>query len=154
MFNHGSGSANMSSDKVYNDNEWHTVLFSRQGTKGKLVINGDDEQFGESTGNTRAMTVQAPFSFGGVSPGALENMNLNLKLDSGKYFSGCLKNIQMGGHSLENPSVNVGVVPCSDQIEKGTFFGKGGGYVKVFINKFVYFLRHKIFKFLSFFGFS
>lgn len=121
----------MTSKYVYNNDKWHTVLFSRQQSKGKLIINGDDEVTGESVGNTRTMSVQPPYSFGGVDAQIEEDSNLNLKLEKGKYFSGCIRNIQIGGRPLGEPAQAVGVLPCSDEIEKGVFFGKGGGYVKV-----------------------
>ena len=37
----------------------------------------------------------------------------------------------MTGRPLGEPSLATGVLPCSNQVEKGVFFGKGGGYVKV-----------------------
>lgn len=121
----------MTSKNEYNNGDWHTVIFSRQQSKGKLIINGEDEQFSESTSAARTMTVQAPYSFGGVNPDSVEDMNLNLKIGKGKIFSGCLRDIQMSGQGLGEPSLAVGVLPCSDQIETGTYFGRGGGYVKL-----------------------
>lgn len=124
----------MTSKFEYNNDKWHTVLFSRQQSKGKLIINGDDEVFGESVGNTRTMNVQPPYSFGGVDQQIEEDSNLNLKIAKGQYFSGCIRNIQVGGRPLAEPAQAVGVLPCSDEIEKGVFFGKGGGFVKVIIH--------------------
>lgn len=121
----------MTSKNEYSNGEWHTVIFSRQQSKGKLIIDGEDEQFGESSGATRTMSVQAPFSFGGVNPDSVEDMNVNLKIGKGKIFSGCIREIQMSGQGLGEPSLAVGVLPCSDQIESGTYFGRGGGYVKL-----------------------
>lgn len=125
----------MTSRLQYNDERWHTVLFSRQQAKGKLIINGDDETFGESVGSTRSMSVQPPYSFGGVDPKFQEDLDVNLKIEKGKYFSGCIRNIQVGGRPLDEPVETVGVLPCSDEIENGVFFGKGGGYVKVWTKK-------------------
>lgn len=121
----------MSSKNQYDTNVWHTVVFTRQQSKGTLIINADDEAFGESIGNTRSMNVQAPYSFGGVNPKTLEDLQLNLELEKGKFFSGCIRNIQVGARSLGQPSQVVGVLPCSEQVETGVFFGKSGGYVKV-----------------------
>lgn len=121
----------MTSKFQYNNEKWNTVLFSRQQSKGKLIVNGDDEVFGESMGNTRTMSVQAPYSFGGVDPQIEEDSNLNLKIEKGQHFSGCIRNIQVSGRPLGEPSQAVSVLPCSDEIEKGVFFGKGGGFVKV-----------------------
>lgn len=121
----------MVSDKEYNNGVWHTVVFSRQQAKGKLLINGEDEKFGESTGPTRNMAVQPPYFIGGVNTEIQEDMNVNLKMTKGQYFSGCIRNIQIGGKGLGVAEQTFGVIPCSEQIEEGMFFGKGGGYIKV-----------------------
>lgn len=122
----------MTSKFEYNNDKWHTVLFSRQQSKGKLIINGDDEVFGESAGNTRTMSVQPPYSFGGVDPQNDEESRLNTHIEKDKYFSGCIRNIQVGARPLGDPGKAIGVLPCSDEIEKGVFFG--GGYVKVYFS--------------------
>lgn len=148
-FNCGSGSAKMVSDKEYNNGVWHTVVFSRQQTKGKLLINGEDEQFAESIGNTRNMAVQPPYSIGGVNPDSLEDMNVNLKMTKGQYFSGCIRNVQIGGKGLGVPEQTFGVIPCSEQIEEGMFFGKGGGYIKVSFLRIIYHYFHSTVKHYS-----
>lgn len=130
-FNCGSGSANISSKYEYNNNEWHTVLFTRNHSKGRLLINDEDDSFGESFGTTRTMAVQAPFSFGGVSNELMEDSYLNMKMSKGKQFHGCIRNMQMAARGLGEPTLAVGVLPCSNQVENGVFFGKGGGYVKL-----------------------
>lgn len=121
----------MTSKFEYNNDQWHTVLFSREQTKGRLLINGEDESVGESTGSTRAMAVQGPFYMGGVSPNILQDLNNNLGLEKGDFFTGCVRNIQSSGRDLGEPTQVVGVQPCSEQIESGIFFGKGGGHVKL-----------------------
>lgn len=133
----------MTSKNEYNNNEWHTVVFSRQQNKGKLIIDGEDEQLAEANGGTRPMAVQAPYSYGGVSPDSMEDVNVNIGMGKGKLFTGCIRDIQMNGRSLGEPSQTVGVLPCSEQIEQGTFFGKGGGYVKVSFLYFEIFLLSK-----------
>lgn len=130
-FNCGSGSANISSKYEYNNNEWHTVLFTRNHSKGRLLINDEDDSFGESTGTTRMMAVQAPFSFGGVANEFIEDSYLNMKMSKGKQFRGCIRNMQMAARGLGEPTLAVGVRPCSNQVENGVFFGKPGGYVKI-----------------------
>lgn len=121
----------MTSKFEYNNDQWHTVLFSREQTKGRLLINGEDESVGESTGSTRAMAVQGPFYVGGVNPNILQDLNNNLGLEKGDFFTGCIRNIQSTGRDLGEPTQVVGVQPCSEQIESGIFFGKGGGHVKL-----------------------
>lgn len=131
VFNCGSGLANISSKYEYNNDKWHTVSFTRAQSKGKLIINGEDEEEGESVGHTRAMSVQAPFSFGGVSNEQLENMNINLKLQNTQQFRGCIRDIMFGNKKLGEPRNTFGTIPCSDKIESGFFFGPAGGYVKL-----------------------
>uniref|UniRef100_W4VRR7 Putative response to misfolded protein n=1 Tax=Corethrella appendiculata TaxID=1370023 RepID=W4VRR7_9DIPT len=134
-FNCGSGSANMSSSKTYDDNEWHTVQFSRQQTKGRLVIDSEDETEGESVGNTRTMSVQAPFFVGGFDPQHLEDIAINLKIDKNtldkEYFVGCVNDVQMSNRPIGEPTNIVETIPCSKEVEGGIFFGKGGGYIKL-----------------------
>lgn len=135
-FNCGSGSANISSERRYDDNEWHTVHFSRFHNKGKLVVDSEDEVHGESAGNTRTMQVQAPFFVGGVSGGEhYEDVALNLKIDKNilerDQFVGCIMDIQAFNRPLGTPSNITQTIPCSTQIETGMFFGKGGGFVKL-----------------------
>ncbi|XP_058457360.1 laminin subunit alpha [Malaya genurostris] len=135
-FNCGSGSANISSERRYDDNEWHTVQFSRYHNKGKLVVDSEDEVHGESAGNTRTMQVQAPFFVGGVSGGEhYEDVALNLKIDKNilerDQFVGCINDIQAFNRPLGAPSNITQTIPCSSQIESGMFFGKGGGFVKL-----------------------
>lgn len=130
-FNCGSGLANISSMGRYDDNQWHSVTFTRQQSKGTLHIDSDDKQVGESDGTARTMNVQAPYFFGGVASTAIEDSNINLKLSKDNQFQGCIRSIQMAARSLGTPTEQVGVLPCSDQVESGVFFGKGGGFVKL-----------------------
>lgn len=121
----------MVSHKEYNNGDWHTVIFSREQIQGKLLINGEDEQFSNLTGNIRPMVVVPAYFVGGIDPDKLEDVNVNLQMIKGQYFSGCIRNMQVAGKGLGTPDQTFGVIPCSEQIEEGMFFGKGGGYVKV-----------------------
>lgn len=132
MFNCGSGSANMTSKNQYNNSQWHTVLISRQQSKGRLLIDGEDEVSAESIGNTRVMTLQAPYSFGGVAPNLIDDLVINSGIDKSKYFQGCIRNIQVGGRPWGEPQKIFGTTPCSDQVEEGAFFN--GGFIKVNIS--------------------
>ncbi|XP_058060994.1 laminin subunit alpha [Anopheles bellator] len=134
-FNCGSGSANMSSERRYDDNEWHTVHFTRHTSKGKLIVDSEDESSGESSGSTRTMVILAPMYVGGVSGDNYEEVALNLKIDKNvlerNQFVGCINEIQANGRQLGTPSNITRTIPCSSKIETGTFFGKGGGFVKL-----------------------
>lgn len=126
----------MTSKSQYNNSQWHTVLISRQHSKGRLLIDGEDEVSAESIGNTRVMTLQAPYSFGGVAPNLVDDLVLNSGIDKGKYFQGCIRNIQVGGRLWGEPQKTYGTTPCSDQVEEGVFFN--GGYIKVNIHHFMF----------------
>lgn len=122
----------MVSNKQYNDSAWHTVLFRREQTKGKLIIGGDDEVSAESTGNARLTSLQPPYLFGGVPSTIREDIEFNTGLEKAHYFQGCIRNIQVSGRPLAQPEKIVGTSPCSDQVENGVFFN--GGFIKVIIN--------------------
>lgn len=128
-FNCGSGVANMTSKYQYNNDAWHTVVITRHQATGSLLIDGGDEVRGESIGNTRVMTLQAPYSIGGVSPNLIDDLVVNTGIDPKKVYRGCIRNIQVGGQPWGMPQNEVGVIPCSDKSEEGAFFG--GGFVKV-----------------------
>lgn len=121
----------MSSKLLYNDSKWNVVTFSRQQTKGWLKVNADDESFGETGGNARSMNIQSPLYFGGVNPNALQDLKVNLGLEAGKFFTGCIRSIQINERSITTPPQKYGVFPCSDQVERGVFFGNGAGHVKL-----------------------
>lgn len=119
----------MKSKYQYNNNEWHTVRISRAQATGNLVIDGGDSVEGSSVGNTRVMSLEPPYTFGGVPDKALDDSSVNTGLDRNNVYRGCIRNIQVQGQPLGVPTREVGVLPCTDQIEDGVFFG--GGYVKV-----------------------
>lgn len=124
----------MVSKYQYNNGEWHTVRITRQQATGTLVIDGGDSVEGASVGNTRVMSLQPQYSFGGVEAKLIDDMNVNTGLDKDKPYRGCIRNIQISGQPLGVPHKEFGVIPCTDQIEDGVFFG--GGYVKVIAKNF------------------
>uniref|UniRef100_A0A1B0CH53 Netrin axonal chemotropic factor n=1 Tax=Lutzomyia longipalpis TaxID=7200 RepID=A0A1B0CH53_LUTLO len=129
IFKGGAATVNMSSQYEYHNNEWHTVLFSRSHNKGKLIVDDDDISGGEASDQLRAMSVHPPYYLGGLSPQVVEDSYINLKLEKGKYFRGCIRNFQAAGRSVGDPAKLEGVIPCSEQVEQGHYFG--GGFVKL-----------------------
>uniref|UniRef100_A0A1B0DIX0 Laminin G domain-containing protein n=1 Tax=Phlebotomus papatasi TaxID=29031 RepID=A0A1B0DIX0_PHLPP len=129
VFKGGANMVNMSSQYEYHNNEWHTVFFSRSHSKGKLIVDDDDISGGEATEQLRAMSVHPPYYLGGLSQQVVEDSYINLKLEKGKYFKGCIRNFQSAGRPVGDAAKLEGVVPCSEQVEQGNFFG--GGYVKL-----------------------
>lgn len=132
-FNCGSGISNTTSSLRYDDGEWHTVRFTRQGSKGRLIVDGSDENEGEATGTARTMQLVPPFYVGGIAEEDVEDAALNLKIDKDhlerRSFFGCIRNVQIGGKPIDEPTSINNVLPCSEQIEAGTFFE--GGFVKL-----------------------
>lgn len=43
---------------------------------------------------------------------------------------GCIRNFFMNDKPMENPD-KINVLPCSEFVEKGVFFNKGGGYIRL-----------------------
>lgn len=66
-FDCGSGPAILVSNRKINDDEWHIVIFKRQGNHGQLIVDEDDAVTGSSQGTTETMNVSPPFYVGGVS---------------------------------------------------------------------------------------
>lgn len=130
VFNIASSRASMVSRYEYSNNEWTTVVITRQHTHGRLIINGEDIEDGEAPPPSRQMTVQAPFWFGGINVTQLENMQQNLQ-NINHEFRGCITDMQIGGKDLGIPAMFPGVIPCSTQVESGVFIGSGGGHVKL-----------------------
>lgn len=117
----------MTSKYQYNNNAWHTVRIARQQAMGSLVIDGSDSVEGTSGGNTRVMTLQPPYSFGGVEN--KKNMNRNTGIDVLDEYRGCIRNIQVNSQPLGAPHAEAGVIPCDDEFEDGIYFN--GGHVRV-----------------------
>lgn len=117
----------MTSKYQYNNNAWHTVRITRQQAMGSLVIDGSDSVEGTSGGNTRVMTLQPPYSFGGVANKT--DMIQTTKIDQFEDYRGCIRNIQVSGQPLGAPHAEAGAIPCSDEFEDGVFLN--GGYIKV-----------------------
>lgn len=45
-------------------------------------------------------------------------------------FEGCVKDFKMNGRSVGQPSSSIGVIPCSENVESGSFFSADGGYIR------------------------
>ncbi|CAG9771124.1 unnamed protein product [Ceutorhynchus assimilis] len=109
------------SQLTYNDNEWHIIEFSRDGAEGKMVIDGRDLS-GRIPHKTPSLDLHIPFYVGGVP---LEDYDKVLpNLNTTTQFNGCIKNLNMNDKPLEFPK-QYDIIPCSDNVEAGTFFGGG-----------------------------
>jgi laminin alpha 3/5 len=79
-FNCGSGSALIMSENTYNDGQWHTVVFSRVHTNGKLTIDGEIAAEGSSKGSTKSINILSPYYVGGISPNISSDAKVNIKV--------------------------------------------------------------------------
>jgi len=134
------------SNKTINNDQWHNVIFKRQGNYGQLIVD-EEKVTGYSLGRTTAININPPFFVGGILPeisnivntnivrGLIFNLMLKIAKDMtiflfqglNKTFSGCLGNFMMNGQSVGEPSEKVGVIPCSKRVEPGLFFFPGNG---------------------------
>lgn len=78
MFNGGGSTAVLKSEKKYNDDSWHRVIFSRNLAHGKLVIDDVDVISGESPTPTPKIDMNPPYFLGGVSPEKYSVLQANL----------------------------------------------------------------------------
>ncbi|CAG9821860.1 unnamed protein product [Phaedon cochleariae] len=117
------------SANVYNDDKWHLVEFNREQSNGKLVIDEQDIQTGTTEGKTPILDLHVPFYIGGLNPDHYNSVQVNLNTTTS--FSGCIKGISMNNKPLEQPA-DYGVIPCSDNVEVGTFFaGDASTYMRI-----------------------
>ncbi|VEN47917.1 unnamed protein product [Callosobruchus maculatus] len=112
---------------IYNDDIWHIVEFNKDLANGKLVI--DKEVAEGSSSNPAVLEFHPPFYMGGVDPDEYNLVQANLNTTSS--FMGCIRSIQMNSFPFD-PSETFGVIPCSENIELGTYFaGELSTYVKL-----------------------
>ncbi|XP_058163284.1 laminin subunit alpha-4 isoform X3 [Dasypus novemcinctus] len=127
MFNVGHRKLKIRSQEKYNDGLWHDVIFIREKSSGRLIIDGLRvlEESLPPTG--AAWKIKGPIYLGGVAPGrAVKNVQIN----SVYSFSGCLSNLQLNGASITSASQTFSVTPCFEgPMEVGTYFSREGGYV-------------------------
>lgn len=127
MFNVGHKKLKIRSQEKYNDGLWHDVIFSREKSSGRLVIDGLRVLEESLPPNGAAWKIKGPIYLGGVAPGrAVKNIQIN----SVYSFSGCLGNLQLNGASITSASQTFSVTPCFEgPMETGTYFSAEGGYV-------------------------
>ncbi|XP_078071724.1 laminin subunit alpha-3 [Mustelus asterias] len=116
----------------HNDGQWHTVVFSRENNRGKLIIDGLRTRQ-DSMASSPLLKVESPFYLGGLPPGK-RRRNKKLPRHS---FQGCFRNFKLDGNLLDSPLRTFGVTPCFESnFEQGTYFSAEGGYI-VLDNSFV-----------------
>ncbi|XP_046877503.1 laminin subunit alpha-4 [Hypomesus transpacificus] len=126
-FNQGQQRVKLRSQEKYNDGAWHNVIFIRDGSLGRLIIDGLTVLEDRAKGSNISWNVSSPLYVGGVPPGkALRHIQRN----SAVSFTGCVKSLQLDGQWLSSVSQSFAVTPCFEGTsEKGTYFSAEGGYV-------------------------
>ena len=134
-FNCGSGAAYATSSRRYDDGAWHAVDFSRIGNKGTLKVDLVLEGEVESFGNTKNIEVESQFFLGNIKKDILKEdiVKKNLQKVTNGYV-GCLRNLRLRGKAIARWKENFksGVIPCSEKVEDGFFFGPAGGFIAAF----------------------
>uniref|UniRef100_A0A7N6AH40 Laminin subunit alpha 3 n=1 Tax=Anabas testudineus TaxID=64144 RepID=A0A7N6AH40_ANATE len=103
----------------YNDGKWHSIIFSLEKKKFRLIVDGIRAQDGQLT-NTELTSMQ---QF--VSPAYLGSSKGLPK----QSVSGCLRNFKMNGAPMSNPTTNRGAGPCFEgQTQRGTYFSGNGAH--------------------------
>ncbi|KAG8014177.1 Laminin subunit alpha-3 [Nibea albiflora] len=114
----------------YNDGKWHSVIFSLEKKKFRLVVDGIRAQDGQLT-NVELTSMQqflSPMYLGSV-PESLHK-ELKSKALPKQSVSGCIRNFKMNGAAMSNPTTNHGVGPCFEgQTQRGAYFSGNGAHV-------------------------
>ncbi|XP_049913643.1 laminin subunit alpha-4 [Epinephelus moara] len=126
-FNVADQRVKIRSEDKYNDGAWHNVIFIRDGSMGRLIIDGLTVLEDRAQGSNVSWHVSSPLYVGGVPPGRAQK---NIQRNSAYSFTGCLKNLQLDGQWLSSVAETFGVTPCFEGLsEAGTYFAEKGGYV-------------------------
>jgi len=147
-FDCGSGPSYLETDFTVSDGKWHSVEFSRVDKHGKLVFDSievkvpDHSQY--SGGSTTNLEVRPNIYLGGLDDSMRKDENImrNLQINNQRDipgFIGCLRNLKYE-HSKNGKTrmkalgtkwtKNNLVIPCSEKVERGFFFGPGGGRIR------------------------
>eukprot|EP00063_Salmo_salar_P020916 XP_013995751.1 PREDICTED: laminin subunit alpha-3-like isoform X7 [Salmo salar] len=113
----------------YNDGKWHSVIFSLEKKKFRLVVDGIRAQDGQLTSDeATSMELISPL-YMGSAPDSL-NKELKWKRLPKQSVIGCVRNFKMNGTPMSEPTTNHGAGPCFDgQAQSGAYFSGRGAYV-------------------------
>uniref|UniRef100_A0A087XG25 Laminin subunit alpha 3 n=1 Tax=Poecilia formosa TaxID=48698 RepID=A0A087XG25_POEFO len=114
----------------YNDGKWHSVMFSLEKKKFRLIVDGIKAQDGQLT-NSELKSMQQFLlpAYLGSAPESLQK-ELKSKALPKQSVSGCVRNFKMNGALMLNPSSNYGAGPCFEgPTQKGVYFAGNGAHV-------------------------
>ncbi|XP_044075989.1 laminin subunit alpha-3-like isoform X2 [Siniperca chuatsi] len=113
----------------YNDGKWHSVIFSLEKKKFRLVVDGIRAQDGQLT-NAELTSMQQFVSpvYLGSTPESLHKQ-LKAKALPKQSVSGCIRNFKMNSVPMSNPTTNHGAGPCFEgQTQRGAYFSGNGAH--------------------------
>uniref|UniRef100_UPI0037E92AE9 laminin subunit alpha-3-like n=1 Tax=Semicossyphus pulcher TaxID=241346 RepID=UPI0037E92AE9 len=116
----------------YNDGKWHSVIFSLEKKKFRLVVDGIRAQDGQLT-NSELTSMQHFVSpvYVGSAPESLHK-ELKSKALPKQSVSGCIRSFKMNGAPMLNPTTNHGAGPCFEgQTQRGAYFSGNGAHVTI-----------------------
>ncbi|XP_030055081.1 laminin subunit alpha-4 [Microcaecilia unicolor] len=127
VFNVGPKKLKIRSQEKYTDGLWHSVIFTRERHRGRLIIDGLRVQEKMVAISAFPWHIHGPLYLGGVAPGKASK---HIQIASLHSFTGCLSNFQINGQAVSIAPQTFGVTPCFEgPVEVGTFFSAEGGYV-------------------------
>ncbi|XP_034469915.1 laminin subunit alpha-3-like, partial [Hippoglossus hippoglossus] len=116
----------------YDDGKWHSIVFSLEKKKFRLVVNGIRAQDGQLT-NTELTSMQqfVYHLYLGSVPESLHKQ-LKLKFLPKQSVSGCIRSFKMNGALMSNPATNLGAGPCfKGPTQRGAYFSGNGAHVLI-----------------------
>jgi len=147
-FNCGSGPSYLATEQRVDDDKWHSVEFSRIHKMGKLVLDTFEVKVEphnrESAGSTTALEVRPNIFLGGLNStiAIRDDIKRDLRMRGNEEipgFIGCLRNLKYentrNGRTRMKAlgtrwQTNNQVIPCSEKVEPGFFFGPNGGWIR------------------------
>lgn len=128
----------ITSDNQYDNSNWYTINFQRRGKKIILKDGVNEDKIQELKDLTKCKGIDMGMNYlvgGAANERDLEDIEVNLEFAKGELtknaFFGCIKDLKLNDRPLQYEQPTEAVLPCSDQIEPGVFFGKSGGFVKL-----------------------
>uniref|UniRef100_A0A3P8YNP7 Laminin subunit alpha 3 n=1 Tax=Esox lucius TaxID=8010 RepID=A0A3P8YNP7_ESOLU len=111
----------------YNDGKWHSVVFSLENKKFRLVVDGIRAQDGQFTNNKAvSMELTSPLYLGS----APDSLKTELKLLPTHSVIGCVRNFKVNGTHMPEPTTNRGAGPCfNGSPQLGAYFSGRGAHV-------------------------
>ncbi|KAM9323132.1 laminin subunit alpha-3-like [Pholidichthys leucotaenia] len=114
----------------YNDGKWHSVIFSLEKKKYRLVVDGIKAQDGQLiSAELRSMQQFLSPIYLGSAPKFLHK-ELKSKAIPKQSVSGCVRHFKMNGAPISNPTTNHGAGPCFEgPSQRGAYFSGNGAHV-------------------------